>query len=346
MVTIADVARHAGVSPSTVSYTLSGRRSISEATKRRVEQSIRALGYHPHAGARALASARASVVALVLPLRSDMHVPVLMQFATSVVTAARGSDHDVLLLTNDEGPAGLRRVAASSLVDALIVMDVEWHDARIPVLRELGRPSVLIGVPADTQGLSCIDLDFAAAGAQCADHLADLGHRSVALIGQPPAVYERETGFARRMTAGFTDAVRRHRLTGSCYPCSPARDRVRETLGSLLAAQPDVTGLVVHNEPAVAPLLDILREQGRRVPEDMSVIALCPDDLAEQVSPPLTAVSIPAGELGRLAVGLVMDKLDGAEIMETVLLTPELTVRSSTAAPPYRAGGPAARASA
>jgi DNA-binding LacI/PurR family transcriptional regulator len=333
MVTIADVARHAGVSPSTVSYALSGRRSISETTRRRIEHSIRLLGYHPHAGARALASARASVVALVLPLRSDMHVPVLMQFATSVVTAARASDHDVLLLTNDEGPAGLRRVAASSLVDALIIMDVELHDARIPVLRELGRPSVLIGVPADTEGLTCIDLDFAAAGALCVGHLADLGHRSIALIGQPPAVYERETGFARRMTEGFNAAVRRRGIAGSCHPCSPARDSVRETVKSLLAAQPEVTGMIVHNEPAVAPLLDTLREQGRRVPEDISVVALCPDDLAEQVSPPLTAVSIPAGELGRRAVGLVMNKLDGAEIVDTVLLAPELTARSSTAAP-------------
>lgn len=337
MVTIADVARHAGVSPSTVSYALSGRRSISESTRRRVEQSVRHLGYHPHAGARALASARASVLALALPLRSDMHVPVLMQFAMSVVTAARGSDHDVLLLTGDEGPAGLRRVAASSLVDALIVMDVELHDARIPVLRELDRPSVLIGVPADTEGLTCIDLDFTAAGARCVDHLADLGHRSVALIGQPPAVYERETGFARRMTAGFTGAVRRRGLTGSCHPCAPAHHHVRATVEALLAAQPDVTGLVVHNEPAVAPLLDIVRSRGMRVPEDLSVIALCPDDLAEQVSPALTAVSIPAGELGRLAVGMLMDKLDGAQITETVLLTPKLTTRSSTAARPAAA---------
>ncbi|MGE5286352.1 MAG: LacI family DNA-binding transcriptional regulator [Micromonosporaceae bacterium] len=199
---------------------------------------------------------------------------------------------------------------------------------------------MLIGLPADTEGLTCIDLDLAAAGALCADHLADLGHRSIALIGPPPAVYQRETGFARRMTEGFRQAVRRRGITGSCYPCSPARNSVRETVSPLLAEQPDVTGLVVHNEPAVAPLLDILREEGRRVPDEMSVIALCPDDLAEQVSPPLTGVSIPAGELGRLAVELVMNKLDGAEIMNTVLLAPELTTRSSTSAPPVVAATP------
>ena len=88
-VTIADVARHAGVSASTVSYVLSGKRTISESTRARVLASVRALGFHPHAGARALASNRANQIALALPLRTGMHLPVLMQFATAVVTAAR-----------------------------------------------------------------------------------------------------------------------------------------------------------------------------------------------------------------------------------------------------------------
>lgn len=103
MVKITDVARHAGVSPSTVSYVLSGKRSISEETRRRVRASIRELGYRPHAGARALASSRSNVLALMIPLRSGIAVPVVMQFAVSVVTAARRHDHDVLLLTQEEG---------------------------------------------------------------------------------------------------------------------------------------------------------------------------------------------------------------------------------------------------
>ncbi len=84
-----------------------------------------------------------------------------------MVTTARRFDHDVLLLTADEGPAGLRRIDASALVDGLILMDVELHDDRIPLLRELERPSVLIGFPADPTGLTCVDLDFAPAGAAC-----------------------------------------------------------------------------------------------------------------------------------------------------------------------------------
>ena len=104
MVKISDVARHADVSPSTVSYVLSGKRSISEPTRRRVLDSIAMLGYHPQAGARALAGG-SNVIALVIPLHAGLYVPVLMRIATAVVTTARGYGHDVLLLTQDGAPA-------------------------------------------------------------------------------------------------------------------------------------------------------------------------------------------------------------------------------------------------
>jgi DNA-binding LacI/PurR family transcriptional regulator len=335
MVTIADVARHAGVSPSTVSYVLSGKRSISERTRIRVEESIGALGYHPHAGARSLASSRANVIALVLPLRTDMHVPIIMQFATSVVTGARVHNHDVLLLTNDEGPDGLRRVARSALVDAVIVMDIELNDGRVPVLRELGLPAVLIGFPADPAGLTCVDLDFVAAAARCVDHLADLGHREIAFLGPPGAVFARGTGFAQRTTAGLEAAVARRGLRATVRPCEPSHSAVRDTVKRLLDDHPALTGLVVHNEAAIAPLLETLRSLGRHVPRDVSVVAMCPEDLAADVSPRLTAVPIPAEEIGRRAVELVMGKLDGsADVPAATLIAPRLLPGESTAAPP------------
>ena len=331
MAKIDDVARHAGVAPSTVSYVLSGKRSISEQTKQRVLESIRMLGYHPHAGARSLASNRSNVVALVIPLRTGMHVPVIMQFATSVVTSARGYDHDVLLLTQDEGVEGLQRVAGTALVDAIIVMDVELHDPRVPVLRSLQRPSVLIGFPAETEGLTCIDLDFTAAGAACLDHLADLGHRRVALIGSPPAVYERETGFARRTAAGFARAAAGNGIATSLHPCEATPAAARAVAAGLLRDHPDLTAVVVHNEPIVEPLLAAFRDAGRDVPADLSVVAICPDELAERTAIPLTSVAIPAEEVGRQAVELLMAKLAGHPVPAATLLQPRLTRRASTA---------------
>jgi len=330
-VTIADVARHAGVAVSTVSYVLSGKRSISSTTRQRVLASVRVLGYHPHAGARALASNRSNVIAIVLPLRSGMHLPVLMQFATAVVTTARRYDHDVLLVTADEGAAGLRRLAAGAVVDGLVLMDVELQDPRVPLLRGLDLPSVLIGFPAEASGLTCVDLDFYRAGGACVDHLAALGHREVALLGAPGVVYERNTGFARRTLAGFTDAAARHGLDAGAEPCEEDFDSVRSVVADLLARRPGLTGLVVHNEAAVGHVLATLRGLRRRVPDDLSVVAICPDEVAERATPPLSSVLVPAEAVGQEAVNLLMRKLGGQQVREATLLDPRLTVRASTA---------------
>ncbi|MEV0609048.1 LacI family DNA-binding transcriptional regulator [Polymorphospora rubra] len=332
MVTITDVARHAGVAVSTVSYVLSGKRAISATTRQRVLASISALGYHPNAGARALASRRANVIALVLPLRTGMHLPVLMQLVTAVVTSARQVDHDVLLMTADEGPDGLRRIAASAMVDGVVVMDVEMTDPRVPVLRELGRPSVLIGFPADARGLTCVDLDFHRAGALCVDHLVRLGHRRLALLGAPGVVYERDTGFAHRTRAGFLEAAADHGVSAVARPCEEHYPAVREALVDLFAGDPALTGIVVHNEAAVDHVMAVLPVLDRRVPRDVSVVAICPDQVAERTRPALSSVPIPAEEVGRNAVSLLMRKLTGAGVPDATLLVPTLTARSSTAA--------------
>lgn len=332
-VTITDVARHAGVAVSTVSYVLSGKRAISATTRQRVLASIRALGYHPNAGARALASKRSNVIALVLPLRAGMHLPVLMQFATAVVTTARAYDHDVLLVTADEGEAGLHRVAASAMVDGLVLMDVELRDPRVPLLRQLPRPSVLIGFPAEAAGLTCVDLDFAAAGGGCVEHLASLGHTEIALLGAPPVVYERNTGYAVRTRTGFTDAVEQLGLKATALPCEESAGAVHAEVAELLEHRPGLTGLVVHNEAAVSHVLAALAALGRRVPQDVSVVAICPDELAERVNPPLTSVLVPAEEVGHHAVTLLMRKLADPPVdtPDSTLLAPRLTVRASTA---------------
>jgi DNA-binding LacI/PurR family transcriptional regulator len=334
MATIADVARHAGVAASTVSYVLSGKRSISPETRQRVQASVEALGYRPNASARALASNRSNVLALVMPLRSDMHVPVLLQFAAAMVTTARRYDHDVLLLTADEGTSGLERIQQSALVDAVIVMDVELYDERIPLLRALDLPSILIGRPLDAEGLTYIDLDFVRAAELCVDHLADLGHRHLALLGAPSAVYERQTAFAQHTREGFRSAVERRNIAGIETPCESTHDAVLHTVERLLREQPQLSGLVVQNEPVIGPLLDVLRRLGRRVPEDMSVLAICADDVAEEQRPQLTSVSIPAERIGAQAVELLVRNLGGIAPPPATLVPPALTARSSSGRAP------------
>ncbi|MDH6700517.1 LacI family DNA-binding transcriptional regulator [Streptomyces griseoviridis] len=351
MVTLAEVAQHAGVSASTVSYVLSGKRSISTTTRLRVEESIKELGYHPNAGARALASSRSNIIALMVPLRTDMYVPVMMEIAIAVATTARTHGYDVLLLTGEEGPDAVRRVTGSGLADAMILMDVELDDERLPLLRgggTLGRagarpgddqPSVLIGLPADTTGLTCVDLDFRATGALCVEHLALLGHRDIAVIGEAPAVYERHTGFAERTLDGLRSRARELGIRLLHRPCEGGYAAMAATLARVLDERPGTTGFVVQNESAVEPLLALLRQQGRAVPEDVSVVAICPEQVAVQASVRLTSVAIPAQEMGRSAVEQLMAKLDGRDLDDVVLIAPELTVRASTG--PAPAGAPA-----
>jgi DNA-binding LacI/PurR family transcriptional regulator len=113
----------------------------------------------------------------------------------------------------------------------------------------------------------------------------------------------------------------------------PSEGTYESTAGAfsrILADRPGTTGFVVQNEGAIGPLLSLLRTAGRIVPEDASVVALCPEPLAEQYSPRLTAVTGPAQELGRRAVELLMQRIDGNESDEVTLLTPTLTVRESS----------------
>ncbi|MFB7591716.1 LacI family DNA-binding transcriptional regulator [Streptomyces sp. NPDC056169] len=375
MVTLADVARHAGVSASTVSYVLSGKRSISAPTRERIQHSIDALGYRPHAGARALASSRTDILALMMPLRTGLYMPVMMEIAMAVTTTARAHGYDVLLLTGEEGPEAVRRVEGSAIADGMIVMDVELDDPRLPCLREAERPAVLIGLPTETAGttgtvetagmagtaasvdtaaptdiaadpaglavdLDCVDLDFEAAGARCVDHLAGLGHTGIAVLGEPPAVYARGTGFAARTLTGLRAAADAHGVGLLHRPVDGTYAAVAAAVTRVFEERPGTTALVVQNEAAVEPLLALLRHQGRAVPEDVSVVAICPDQVAVHASVPLTAVSVPAQDMGRRAVERLVARLAGEAARGTELIAPRLTERASTG----RAAGAAAPA--
>jgi DNA-binding LacI/PurR family transcriptional regulator len=328
MPTLADVARHAGVAASTVSYVLSGKRSVSDETRRRVQRSIELLNYHPHAGARALASSRSNVLGLFVPLRSDLYVPVMMEIAIGVTTTARRYGHDVLLLTSDEGPAGIRRVVSSARADAVIVTDIAMDDERVPLLRDAGIDAVLIGVPAHPDGLDCIDLDFAEAGRLCVEHLAGLGHREVAFIGEAEGVYRRRAGFAVRTLRGIQAAAADQGVDLVHRPCDGSYEAAAGVLARILEERPRTTGLIVQNEAVIPPLLSLLRTAGRTVPEDVSIVALCPDQLAEQTSPRLSSVDMPAQQLGAGAVDMLMRRRGGSGTV--VLIPPALTIRGSS----------------
>lgn len=335
MPTMSDVARAAGVSTSTVSYVLSGKRSISGETRKQVQDAITRLGYSPHAGARSLASNRSNVLGLMAPLRADVNVSVVMQFVAAVVSAAREVDQDVLLLTQEDA-GGIERVTSQSMVDGLIMMDIEAADPRIPRLAKLRRPAVLIGMPDDAKGLSCVDFDFASASKIAVRHLADLGHRNIAFIGSPPASLARHATYADRAAAGFEQACQNAGLGHSLHASGTTSADLTAVLEHIFRSGRDtaaVTGLVVHNEGLVPMLREALAGFELSVPGDVSVVAVAPADVATASVRPWTAVSIPARDIGRAAVEMVMDRVNSDKPVEMRLILPSLDVRGTTAAP-------------
>ena len=275
MATLAEVARHAGVAVSTVSYVLSGKRAISADTRRRVLTACGSWDTTPTPEPGRWPASAPTSSRWCCPVGVGKHVPVLMQFATSVVTAARQYDHDVLLLTADEGSDGLRRAAASALVDGLVLMDAELHDSRVPLLRT-SASSVLIGFPADSAGLTCVDLDFARAGELCVEHLAERGHPEIALLGAPSVVYDRGTGFAERTLRGVIDEAAARASRSCTGRARSSHAAAAATVTRILADRPGTTGLIVQNEAIISPLLSVLRAAGRVVPEAVSVVAHLP----------------------------------------------------------------------
>lgn len=333
MATIDDVAKAAGVSTSTVSYVLSGKRPISGPTRARVERAIRDLGYRPHAGARALASSRTNVIALVAPLRVAVNVNVIMEFVTGVVQAARTHNYDVLLLTQDDA-TGIDRVSSGSMVDAIIAMDIEEDDPRIPLLAQARQPAVLIGLPRDSSGLSCVDLDFFGAGAATVRHLAQLGHTSLAMLGAPEAVWKRHTSFWDRTLSGATYEANARDISLHAIACEASEVGARTAVATILRTHPDTTGLIVHNEAALPHVVAALRDRGLSIPDDMSIVAICPQHLATSQPQPLSSVTIPATAIGKVAVDMAIQRLnDPEQPAETRLLAAELTQRATTTAP-------------
>jgi DNA-binding LacI/PurR family transcriptional regulator len=336
-----DVARIAGVSQSTVSYVLSGKRPISEATRRKVLAAIEGLTYQPNAGARALASQRTSVVGLIIPFHPSVDAVAQLPFIQTIAAVARQHDHDVLLVTSDEGPTGLLRLEGRTLCDAIVMMDIEARDERVPVAASLSVPVVLIGVPEDPAGLYCVDLDFAAAARLTVDELAATGHDRLAFMGYPSESLQRDLNYVRRFQDAFTGRAAEHGLPYEVIePVEPGRAAADAAVEQVLASGIDGRlGLVVPNSPARQHALHALSARGVVPGRDISVIVLCTDAAAEAMEPPATNVSPEPRDVSRRALETLFWLLaptPGPPPQPIDLLEPRLTRRQTVMPPPRR----------
>jgi DNA-binding LacI/PurR family transcriptional regulator len=337
MATIGDVARTAGVSRSTASYALSGKRPISSEVRARVEAAVTALGYTPNAGARALATAQTHVIGLLAAFLDDEFAPAMLQYITGVSDTARELGYDILLVTETDGARALARVTDSRMVDGVVLLNVAHDDVRLPVLRDAGRPSALVGQPGDCSGLDVFDLDFAEAGRMMVDHLVRLGHREAVLVSQPEHVVERGGAYVWRLRDAAVQHAARHGLRLHTAFAAASQPQIGRDLAGLLDAHPGVTAVLLNNEAAAAALPAVLAERGLRAPDDLSVIGRYSDEFARTFSLPFSAIDSAPDRLGRMAVRQLVHRIESpagrTEPHVVRLVTPELVDRGSTAPP-------------
>lgn len=323
MTTIHEVAEAAGVSISTVSYALSGKRPVSEKTRVRIEDAARMLGYEPDAGARMLAGRRTHIFALTEPLRADTHAPTHMAFVLATAVAARRRGYDILLLTEEQASEGMKRVAASNLVDAILVLDVAPDDQRAEIARSVRTPTVFIGIPDDHRGLTCVDLDFEAAGHLAVDRLADAGHTRITLLGQTEVSY-RKSNFPRRLLHGVQDRAL-ERGVGLDWVTTGAS--VTDAAAVRAAAEAAIArgdrAFIVHAVDDVhAALLAVLDEQGLRVGEDVSVISAAASFDTTMLAVPVDTIPLVPQQSCELAVDLAVRRLEEASVPPGIHLIP------------------------
>src|SRR3954468_14035736 len=249
---IGEIARRAGVSRSTVSYALSGKRTVSEATRRRIQEVIDEFDYRPNASARALKEGRTRMLGLVIPPAQRRLTDMQLGFVASVVEAAARADLDVLLSpSGGDHDRSFERIISGRRVDGVILMEIRLEDARVARLQQTGLPFVTIGHTAQPKDTCWIDVDYETLIGRCVHHLADLGHRHIALINRSTELVAAGYGPAHRALTGFNQAVVERGLIGGDQCCADEAAAGEAVIEALLAARPEVTAVATINEAAL-----------------------------------------------------------------------------------------------
>ncbi|MFI5908484.1 LacI family DNA-binding transcriptional regulator [Dactylosporangium sp. NPDC051541] len=329
---IGEIAKRAGVSRSTVSYVLSGKRTVSEELRRRILTVIEELDYRPNAAARALKEGRTRTLGLVIPPARQRLTDMQLSFVASVVEAAAGADLDVLLSpSGGDHDRSFERIVTGRRVDGVILMEIRLEDDRVTRLRQSGLPFVTIGHPADAGDVWWIDVDYTTLITRCVHHLADLGHRHIAFVNRSAELVAAGYGPGHRALAGFAAGVAERGLTGVDVCCPDDAAGGEDCLERLLAEHPEVTGLVTINEAALPGVQRALERAGLSVPRDFSIAGVAGRHWAEDFRPPLTAADVPALEMGGEAVRLLQERIAGPDApARHILHAPPISLRGST----------------
>jgi DNA-binding LacI/PurR family transcriptional regulator len=316
VLTLRDVARLAGVAPSTASIALAGSERVSPATRDAVLRAAAQLNYIPNSQGRALRSRRAGALALVIPHTSH-HVfthPVFMDLLEGITAAANKRELTTILSTGDEGDDGTPaylRIMQARRADGVIVASASANDENVDRLVASGYPVTVIGRRPQRPTLHCVGIDDIDGARQATDHLISVhGHRRVAHISGPlehQSAVDKLEGYRSALgKAGI--AFAEELLVESDY----TQEGGYEACLTLLSAAPPEAIFAANDQMALGAV-EAARERGYTVPGDLAIVGFDDIDLARVMQPGLTTVSGDLVMVGRLAAERLISLLDGQQ---------------------------------
>jgi len=324
--TIADVARVSGVSTTTVSHVLTGKRPVAPATRDRVQKAVRKLKYRPNHVARNLRVGSSQMVAVVLP---DITNPFYSQL-TRGVSDSLGATYGSYVCSTDGSTTRERAFLEDAVargVDGIVISSIDVDAAATLSATHIDIPMVCIGGSVDRPDVDWVLSADREGSFAAVEHLLVRGATKVAMIaGPPPAAPGRVEGY--RQALASSSLARRAVIIDGDF----TRAGGRAAMIKLMRSRQRPDAIFCANDLTAIGALDALRELDLVVPDDVRLVGFDDIDAASLVSPALTTVANPAYESGWAAGGLLMDRLSGRHTgaRRTTVLPCRLVVRESS----------------
>lgn len=332
--TLEEVAARAGVGRGTVSRVINGSPRVSDTTRAAVEAAVAELGYVPNRAARALAANRTDAIALVVPESEARFFaePYFSHIVRGVGAALADTDMQ-LLLTFAGSDRERRRLAdylAAGRVDGVLLVSVHADDPLPDLLDQLGIPAVISGRRSAEDPLAAVDSDNTGGGRAAVVHLLSRGRRAIATITGRLDVYA-----AQCRLDGYRDALAEAGVAADERLVERAdftEEGGRRAMRALLDRRPALDAVFAASDVMAAGARQVLREAGRRIPDDVALVGFDDSAVARHMDPALTSVRQPIEEMGRTMAGLLLKEIAdrGGPERPRIVLPTELVVRDSS----------------
>lgn len=329
IVTMKDVASHAGVSVTTVSNVLNSTNRLSEATRKRVLASVEALGYVRNSAAHQLRKGRSDTIGLVIADAANPFYSAMARGAEDAALAGGGSVIAGNSGGNKEREDHYLNLFEEQRVRGLVIAPVSDTSSRIVELKSRGISSVVVGRVPSLSLCSSVTVDNVSGGYMATQHLLDTGRKEIAFVGPPEVrgVNDRLAGAELAMNAAAQAKL--EIIDSKGLSVAAGREIGYALVERGLEAMPD--GVFCANDLLAIGVLHALIVTGHmRVPQDVAIIGYDDIDFAASAIVSLSSIRQPAELIGRTAIELLEQEQGGGELPRHITFPPELIVRNST----------------